>query len=141
MTRLFKQMLALMAFGLLLPVAQAATPAAAPAAAAKPVAGLGEIGADGMPMLARTSNCAACHAIGNEKKMLGPSWMDVSRKYKGAGEYEFAGKKYPLEQGLFMKVSKGGAGVWGTMPMPANSPMVKDEDMKILIHFVLGLAK
>lgn len=67
--------------------------------------------------------------------------MEVSRKYKGASSYEFAGKKYSLADGLFMKVSKGGAGSWGTMPMPANSPAVKDEDIKALVHFVLGLQK
>lgn len=123
------------------PAPMAAPAVAANAPAEKPhVAGdLGAIGADGMPELARRSNCSACHAI--DKKILGPTWMDVARKYKGATSYEFAGKSYPLADGLFMKVSKGGAGAWGTMPMPANSPAVKDEDIKALIKFVLGLEK
>lgn len=129
----------LIALGLCIPAAQAET-AAAPAAAKPLVAGdLGAIDAEGMPLLARTSNCAACHGV--DKRKLGPSWMEVARKYKGADAYEFAGKKYPVEEGLIMKVSKGGAGVWGTMPMPANSPMVKDEDIKALVRFVLGVSK
>ena len=133
MKRLLKQMLALLALVLLLPAA---------AVAAEPAAGsLGEIGADGMPLLARKSNCSACHMVGNEKKMLVPSWEDISRKYKESGSYDFAGKKYPVAEGLILKVSKGGAGVWGTMPMPANSPMVKDEDIKVMVHFIVGLAK
>ena len=132
MKRVLKQMLALLALALVLPAAMAAEPAAG---------SLGEIGADGMPMLARKSNCAACHAIDNTKKMLGPSWMDVSRKYKEIGSYEFAGKKYNVEDGLILKVSKGGAGAWGTMPMPANSPVIKDEDIKALVHYIVGLAK
>ena len=132
MKRVLKQMLALLALVLLLPAAVAAEPASG---------SLGAIGVDGMPMLARTSNCSACHMVGNEKKMLGPSWMDISRKYKESGSYEFAGKKYPVAEGLILKVSKGGAGVWGTMPMPANSPMVKDEDIKAMVHFIVGLAK
>lgn len=123
------------------PIAAPAATVAANAPAEKPHAAgdLGAIGADGMPELARRSNCSACHAI--DKKILGPSWMEVSKKYKGATSYEFAGKKYSLADGLFMKVSKGGAGSWGTMPMPANSPAVKDEDIKALIKFVLGLQK
>lgn len=133
MKRIVKQMLVLLALSLAATAALAAAPAA--------TGGLGEIGADGMPMLARTSNCSACHIVGNEKKMLGPSWMVVSRKYKESGSYEFAGKKYPVAEGLILKVSKGGAGVWGTMPMPANSPMVKDEDIKVLVEYIVGLSK
>jgi cytochrome c len=125
-------------------VADAAKPAAT--AAAKPAAAkadgvieLGAIGDDGMPALARKSNCAACHVI--EGKKLGPSWMDVSRKYKGVATYKFNGKDYPMEEGLFQKVAKGGAGVWGTMPMPANSPAVKDEEIRLMVKFIMGLAK
>lgn len=155
MTRVFKQSLALIALGLLLSAcgkkedaAPAAAPAAAPSAqapaaqpAAKPAApgDLGAIEADGMPVLAKKSNCAACHAI--DKRMLGPSWTEVATKYKAQGYYEFQGKKYPVEEGLILKVSKGGAGVWGTMPMPANAPAIKDEDIKALVHFLMGLAK
>lgn len=97
------------------------------------------MGNDGMPVLARKSNCTSCHAIGTKK--LGPAWMDVAKKYKGATTYKLAGKEYPLEAGLIMKVSKGGAGVWGSMPMPPNAAVVKDEEIKMLVKFILGLAK
>ena len=92
-----------------------------------------------MPPLARKNSCVACHAI--DKKMVGPSWMNISRKYKGATEYTYKGKVYPLEEGLIMKVSKGGSGVWGSMPMPANSPAVKPADIKELVQFILRLSK
>ncbi len=84
-----------------------------------------------MPPLAKKNNCTACHAI--DKKVVGPAWMDVSKKYKGdAG----------AEAKLVTKVSKGGAGVWGSMPMPANDPAgTKQADIKELVKFVLGLAK
>jgi len=83
-----------------------------------------------MPPLAKKSGCTNCHAI--DKKIVGPAWMDVSKKYKGdAG----------AEAKLVAKVSKGGTGVWGFMPMPANSPRVSDADIKELVGFVLGLAK
>jgi len=92
-----------------------------------------------MPLLARQSNCSACHSI--DKKMVGPAWMDISMKYKNATSYTFNGKKYPLQEGLIMKVSRGGSGNWGTMPMPANAPAIKETDIKALVIFVLGLAK
>ncbi len=92
-----------------------------------------------MPLLAKKSNCSACHSI--DEKKVGPSWMDVSMRYKNATSYTHNGKEYPLQEGLIMKVSKGGSGNWGSMPMPANAPAVKDDEIKALVIFILGLAK
>ena len=83
-----------------------------------------------MPELAKKSGCTACHTI--DKKLVGPAWMDVAKKYKGV-----AGEDAKLEA----KVAKGGAGVWGPMPMPPNSPKVSAADIKTLVEFILGLAK
>jgi cytochrome c551/c552 len=92
-----------------------------------------------MPPLAKKNNCVACHAI--DKRVVGPSWMDVSRMYKEVIKYTYHEKEYPLMEGLVMKVSRGGAGNWGTVPMPGNSPAVKDEDIRELVKFILSLAK
>ncbi len=93
-----------------------------------------------MPPLAKKNNCTACHSV--DRKVVGPAWMDVSKKYKGVTEYTFGGKKYPLEEGLIMKVSKGGSGNWGSMPMPANDPAgTKQADIKELVKFIIGLDK
>ena len=93
-----------------------------------------------MPDLAKKNGCTACHSI--DKKVVGPAWMDVSKKYKDAKTYSFGGKDYPLEEGLMMKVSKGGSGNWGSVPMIANDPNgAKQGDIKQLVEFVLGLAK
>ncbi len=82
-----------------------------------------------MPQLARENNCTACHAI--DKKVVGPSWVDVAKMYKGNPD---------AEAHLITKVSKGGAGVWGTMPMPANDASGKKPDqMKELVRFILAL--
>lgn len=98
------------------------------------VAGLmvaGNAMATDMPALAKKNNCTACHAI--DKKVVGPAWMDVSKKYKGQAD---AAEK------LVVKVSKGGSGNWGSMPMPANDPTgAKHADIEELVHFILGLAK
>ena len=58
--------------------------------------------------------------------------MDVSRRYKGV-----AG----MEDKLVVKVSTGGYGNWGDMPMPALAPDVKEEDIRALVQFVLSLAQ
>lgn len=93
-----------------------------------------------MPPLAKELNCVACHAI--DHKVVGPAWAEVSKKYKGATEFEYNGAKYPLEEGLVMKVSKGGSGHWGSMPMPANDPTgAKKDKVEQLVRFILGLAK
>jgi cytochrome c len=84
-----------------------------------------------MPDLAKKNGCAACHSI--EKKIVGPAWMDVAKKYKGdAG----------AEAMLIAKVSKGGSGVWGKVPMPAiDASGKKQDDIKQLVQFILALAK
>lgn len=99
----------------------------------------GSAWATDMPPLAKKNNCVACHAI--DHKVVGPAWMDVSKKYKNATTYTYKGKEYPLLEGLIMKVSHGGSGNWGSVPMPANSPAVKDADIRELVKFELSLAK
>jgi cytochrome c551/c552 len=101
----------------------------------------GGIMAEEMPALAKKLNCTACHAI--DKKVLGPAWRDVAKKYTGSGvtQYIFNGKVYPLIEGLVMKVSKGGSGNWGTMPMPANDAEgVKQAEIAELVKFEQNLA-
>lgn len=84
-----------------------------------------------MPALAKKHNCTACHAI--DKKVVGPSWEDVAKKYKGDAK---------AEANLLTKISKGGSGVWGTMPMPPNDAAgTKQDDMKELAKFIMSLAK
>jgi cytochrome c551/c552 len=93
-----------------------------------------------MPPLAKKNNCTNCHAI--DRRVVGPAWADVSKKYKGAADFEFSGKKYPLVEGLMLKVSKGGTGNWGHQPMIANDPAGTNQaEIKELVTFVLGLAK
>ncbi len=59
--------------------------------------------------------------------------MEVSRKYRDDPD---------AEARLIAKVSKGGVGVWGSMPMPANDAAgKKQQQIKELVRFILGLAK
>jgi cytochrome c len=125
------------------------------------VAGLitaGGVMAADMPPLAKKYNCDACHTI--EKKKVGPAWRDVSKAYNKVGAtgsavdpaaYKLSNRVADIlaknnskspEEWLLHKVSQGGAGNWGTMPMPANDPnSIKSADVKELLKFILGLEK
>jgi len=77
--------------------------------------------------LAKAKNCLACHAV--DKKVLGPSYKEIAVKY--AGQKDAADK-------LAAKVIKGGVGVWGQIPMPANA-QVNEAESKKLVAWILGL--
>jgi cytochrome c len=77
--------------------------------------------------LATAKNCMACHAV--DKKLVGPSYKDVAAKY--------AGQKDAVDK-LAAKIVKGGSGVWGPVPMPANA-QVNEADAKKLAAWVLSL--
>ena len=76
--------------------------------------------------LAQKKSCMACHAV--DKKLVGPSYKDVAAKY--------AGQKDAVDK-LAVKIVKGGAGVWGPVPMPANA-QVSDAEAKTLSAWVLS---
>lgn len=75
--------------------------------------------------LAKAKNCMSCHAV--DKKLVGPSYKDVAAKY--------AGQKDAVDK-LATKIIKGGSGVWGPVPMPANA-QVAEADAKKLAAWVM----
>lgn len=81
--------------------------------------------------LAKKSGCWACHRL--DKKLVGPAWADVGKRYAGQDV---------LEQ-LVTKVKKGGKGNWeevtGGVAMPPNSPRVSDQDIETLVKYILSL--
>ncbi|PUE48873.1 cytochrome C' [Limnohabitans sp. 2KL-1] len=77
--------------------------------------------------LATSKNCMACHSV--DKKLVGPGFKDVAAKYKG--------DKTAADK-LASKIIKGGSGVWGAVPMPAN-PQVSEADAKKLAAWVLSV--
>jgi cytochrome c len=77
--------------------------------------------------LATKKACMACHAV--DKKVVGPAYKDVAKKYAGQKD---------AEAKLVQKVIKGGGGVWGTVPMPANA-QVNEAEAKQLVKWVLSL--
>jgi cytochrome c len=77
--------------------------------------------------LAKDKHCLSCHAI--DKKVVGPSYLDVAAKYS---------KDALAKDRLAQKIMKGGSGVWGVIPMPAN-PQVNPQEAQALAAWVLQL--
>ena len=78
--------------------------------------------------LAKSRNCMACHSI--EKKIVGPSYKDIAKKYAGQKD---------AEAKLADKVLKGGKGSWGEVPMPPNNSLLKPDEANKLVKWILGL--
>ena len=70
--------------------------------------------------LATSKNCMACHTV--DKKVVGPSYKDVAAKYA---------KQKDAADMLAQKILKGGSGVWGPVPMPANAQVSPAESQKL----------
>jgi cytochrome c len=73
------------------------------------------------------AGCMACHA--KDKKLVGPSFVDIAAKYKGQ---DVSGK-------LTEKVRKGGSGSFGPIPMPPNpADKISDGELKDAIAVILS---
>jgi cytochrome c len=77
--------------------------------------------------LATAKNCMACHAV--DKKLVGPAYKEVAAKY--------AGQKDAVDK-LAVKIMKGGSGVWGPVPMPANTQVNEAEAKKLAAWVMSG---
>lgn len=74
--------------------------------------------------LAQKKNCMTCHAL--DKKVVGPGYKEVAAKYA---------KDKDAVKKLSEKIIKGGSGVWGPVPMPANA--VTPAEAETLAKWVL----
>lgn len=79
--------------------------------------------------LATKNACLACHAT--DKKLVGPAYQDVSKKYAGQKDAEAT---------LAKSIKAGGSGKWGPVPMPPQATL-SDADAKALAAWVLAGAK
>jgi cytochrome c len=76
--------------------------------------------------MAQKKNCLACHAV--DKKVVGPSYKDVAKKYAGQD----------VTAKLATKIMKGGSGTWGAIPMPAN-PQVNQTEAESLAKWIISM--
>lgn len=79
--------------------------------------------------LAQKNSCLACHGV--DKKLVGPAFQDVGKKYAGQKEAEAT---------LVRSIKAGGAGKWGPVPMPAQAAL-SDGDAKTLAAWILSVPK
>ena len=89
--------------------------------AAGPVKVVGPVGGAASPnaaaiALTQKHACTACHNI--DGKLVGPSFVEIAKKYNGKTDY------------LAGKIKAGGSGVWGEIPMPPQT--LPDEDTKAM---------
>ena len=76
---------------------------------------------------AQKAGCLACHSV--DKKLVGPAFKDVAAKYQGQAD---------AVAKLTDKVRKGGAGVWGQIPMPPNpEAKINDAELKTVVEWIL----
>lgn len=78
--------------------------------------------------LAQKSGCLACHGV--DKKILGPGYTEIAKKYKGNKDAEAM---------LAKKIKDGSSGVWGPIPMPANGSKVSDAEIQTLVAWILSM--
>jgi len=79
--------------------------------------------------IAANNQCLACHQV--DASSVGPSYLDVSIKYRGqqnSAEY------------LKNKLKNGGAGVWGEIPMPPQVAL-KSKDADKLVAAILNISQ
>jgi cytochrome c len=76
--------------------------------------------------LAKAKGCTACHDV--KKKLVGPPYGEVAKKYKGDAK--------ALDT-MVASILKGSTGKWGPIPMPPNK--VTEAEAKKLAAWVLSL--
>lgn len=74
-----------------------------------------------------SSDCTTCHGI--DKKIIGPAYKDVAKKYEDTPA---------TEDTLIAKVKKGGSGNWGNLVMTPH-PDLPDEDIRVMVKYILSL--
>jgi cytochrome c551/c552 len=81
-----------------------------PAAAPSPSKAAPEGTASAARALLTKHNCLTCHAV--ERKVVGPGLEEIARKYAGQAD---------AQAYLEKRIVGGGTGVWGAIPMPAQT--------------------
>ena len=78
--------------------------------------------------LAQKQGCTACHA--HNSKLVGPSFTDIARRHGGRAD---------AVDYLTQKIRAGGVGVWGQIPMPAQT--VNEADAQTIARWLAAGAK
>ena len=111
-------------------VATSAAVVSAATAAPPPAKALAKTETGGVDpiVLTQKNGCVACHGL--DTKILGPAFREVAKKYEGRAD---------AVDYLTGKIKAGGSGVWGAIPMPAQT--LGDDDAKVIARWLAGGAK
>ena len=110
------------------PAANPATAAAAAAAADVTPRAAADSPAAAALALAQKNNCMVCHNV--DTKIVGPAFRDVAAKH---------GARADAESYLAGKIKSGGQGIWGAIPMPAQT--LPDGEAKLIAQWLAAGAK
>ena len=73
------------------------------------------------------STCLSCHQM--DRTSVGPSYLDVARKYRGDSA---------AVARLVRKIREGGSGVWGKVTMPGH-PQITEAQASAMVRYILSL--
>ncbi len=77
--------------------------------------------------IAKKNACMSCH--NNDKKLVGPAFKDVAKKYAGVPN---------APQKLALSIKAGGAGKWGPVPMPPPTALSESDAVKLATWILEG---
>ena len=77
--------------------------------------------------LAQSRNCLSCHSVSRD--FMGPSFQHVAERYANVPD---------AHKELARKIAEGGVGVWGVVPMSANTQVTPDQ-ASALAQWILSL--
>ena len=80
-------------------------------------------------LLINGADCNSCHKT--NAKSIGPSYVEVAKKYKDVAE---------AQTYISKKIIEGGSGVWGSVSMSAH-PNIKLEDSEKISRYILSLSE
>lgn len=86
-----------------------------------------EVGSMGKTLM-EASDCKACHTV--DKVSVGPSFLEVAKKYSGNRN---------AVNLLSKKIIEGGGGVWGTTHVMAAHPQVSKQDADEMVKYILAI--
>lgn len=81
---------------------------------------------------AAAAGCKACHSVDSDKKVVGPGWVAVGKKY--AGDAKGA-------ETIAKNITSGGKFGWnfGAMPPKGGNAKLTDADIKEIAGYIAGL--
>jgi cytochrome c551/c552 len=70
--------------------------------------------------------CTGCHAV--DRKLVGPSFKEVANRF---------GSETGGSERVARRIREGGAGAWGSIPMPPH-PAINDDELRALVTWVFA---